>query len=320
MSSTTFLPNLTFLQKADLALSDLTGGGGILQPETAQKFMRILIDESVVMKLATVVPMKSYKMEVPKIRFAGRILRAGQTGVALSTGDRAKPNLTNVELNAALFKAEVRLPNEVLEDNIERDQLKQTIMQLMGEAISRDMDEVIVQGDPSSSDPFLANLPSGGMLIQSVSNVVDAQTQSLNKNVLKSQLKQMPTPFLRNSSLLQYLTHNYAEIDYRDTIASRQTPGGDAYLIEGTNEASYSGIPVKKVPLFPTNLGSGTNCTDVILTDPKNVTVGIWREIRMETDKDVSAGVVIIVASLRFDMKYAEETAVVKAINVKVSG
>jgi hypothetical protein len=319
MSTNGFLPNLTFLQKADLALSDLTSGGGILQPETAQKFMRILIDESVVMKLATVVPMKSYKMEVPKIRFAGRILRAGQVGVALAAGDRSKPNTTNVELDAALFKAEVRLPNEVLEDNIERDQLKQTIMQLMGEAISRDMDEVVVQGDPASSDPFLANLPAGGMLVQSTSHVVDAQTQTLNKNVLKSQLKTMPTPFLRNSSMLKYLTHNYAEIDFRDTIASRQTPGGDSYLLE-SGEASYSGIPVVKVPLFPTNLGSGTNCTDVVLTDPKNVTVGIWREIRMETDKDVSAGVVIIVASLRFDMRYAEETAVVKAINVKVSG
>jgi len=318
MSTNGFLPNMTFLEKADLALSDLTSGGGILQPETAQKFMRILIDESVVLKLATVTPMKSFKMEVPKIRFASRILRAGTEGVALAAGDRAKPNLTNVELDAALFKAEVRLPNEVLEDNIERDQLKQTIMQLMGEAISRDMDEVVVQGDPTSTDPFLANLPAGGMLVQATSNVVDAQQQSLNKNVLKNMLKSMPTPFLRNSTLLKYLTHNYAEIDYRDTIASRQTPGGDTYFLEG-GEASYSGIPVVKVPLFPTDLGDDSNDTDVILSDPKNVTVGIWREIRMESDKDVSAGVVIIVASLRFDMRFAEETAVVKAINVQVS-
>jgi hypothetical protein len=319
MSTNGFLPNLTFLQKADLALSDLTSGGGILQPETAQKFMRILIDESVVMKLATVVPMKSFKMEVPKIRFMNRILRAGQEGVALAAGDRAKPNLTNVELDAALFKAEVRLPNEVLEDNIERDQLKQTIMQLMGEAISRDMDEVGIQGDPTSGDPFLANLPAGGALYQATSNIVDAQTSVLNKNVLKSCLKSMPTPFLRNSTLLRFLTHNYAVMDYRDTIASRQTPGGDSFLLENA-EPTYSSIPVTQVPLFPTDLGGGTNCTDVLLTDPKNITVGIWREIRMETDKDVSAGVVIIVASLRFDVRYAEQTAVVKAINVKVSG
>lgn len=317
MSTGNFLPNVSLLQKADLALSDLTGGGGILQPETAQKFMRILIDESKLMKLATVVPMKSQKMEIPKIRFANRILRAGSEGVALSQADRAKPNLTNVELDTKLFKAEVRLPNEVLEDNIERDQLKQTIMQMMGEAVARDVDEIAVNGDTTSNDTFLAQF--NGVLRQGVTNVVDAQLQTLNKSVLKDMLKSMPKPFLRNKDLLRYLTSVHADIDYRDTIASRQTPGGDAFLLE-SGEAAYSGVPVIDIPLFPENLGGASNCTDVLLTDPKNVTIGIWREIRMETDKDISAGVVVIVASMRFDMKFAEETAVVKAINVKVSG
>src|SRR5688572_17030881 len=100
------LSNMSLLQKADLALADLTSGGGILQPETAQKFMRILIDESRVMKMATVVPMKSQKTEIPKIRFGSRILRPGNEAQALSVGDRAKPSLTNVELDTKLFKAE----------------------------------------------------------------------------------------------------------------------------------------------------------------------------------------------------------------------
>jgi HK97 family phage major capsid protein len=313
-----FLSNMSMLQKADLALSDLTSGGGILQPETAQKFMRILIDESKLMKLATVIPMKSMKMEIPKIRFTNRILRAGQTGVALDSGSRAKPDLTNTELNAALFKAEVRLPNEVLEDNIERDQLKNTIMQLMAEAISRDMDDAIVNSSTTSSDPFYANLPFGGILQQTVTNTVDAQDQFLNKNVFKALMKTMPTPFLRNRADLRFLTSVHAEIDYRDSLASRQTPGGDSYLVQA-GEAAYSGIPVVEVPLFPENLGVDSNTTDAVLTDPKNATVGIWREIRMETDKDVSAGVVIVVASLRFDMRWAEETATVKAVNVQVS-
>lgn len=312
-----FLPNMTLLQKADLALSDLTSGGGILQPETAQKFMRILIDESKVMKLATVVPMKSMKMEVPKIRFTNRILRAGQTGVALDANSRAKPDLSNVELDTKLFKAEVRLPNEVLEDNIERDQLKQTIMQLIAEAISRDMEEIVIRGDKTSSDSFLAQLD--GILVQSTTNQVDAGLSTLNKGVFRDMLKTMPTPFLRNREMLRFLTSVHAEIDYRDSLASRQTPGGDAWLAQSGSSA-YSGIPVIDVPLFSETLGGGSNTTDVVLTDPKNITVGIWREIRMETDKDVSAGVVLVVASLRFDSRYAEETATVKAINVKVSG
>jgi hypothetical protein len=72
------------------------------------------------------------------------------------------------------------------------------------------------------------------------------------------------------------------------------------------------------VPLFPENLGPGNNATSILLTDPKNINIGIWRNIRVETDKLVSEGVLIIVATLRFDVKFAEESAVVKAINVKV--
>ena len=38
----TYLDNRTILEKADLALADLTAGGGILKPAQAQKFMRLL--------------------------------------------------------------------------------------------------------------------------------------------------------------------------------------------------------------------------------------------------------------------------------------
>ena len=43
---------------------------------------------------------------------------------------------------------------------------------------------------------------------------------------------------------------------------------------------------------------------------------GIWRQIRFESDRDVSEGTLKIVATLRFDVKYAEEPGVAKAINV----
>ena len=310
------LDNRTVLEKADLALADLTTGGGLLQPAQAQKFIRILIDESVILKQGTVVPMKSPKQLIEKVRFGGRILRAGAEATALPAGDRTKPDLSQVELDAQLFKAEVRLNNEVLEDSIERGQLRQTIMQMMAEAISRDMDEVIIRGDKTSADTFLAKLD--GILKQATSNVVDAQNQTLNKGVLRDMLKSMPSPFLRNKREMRFFTSVDATIDYRDSLADRATAAGDKALQEEV-EVTYSGVPVMEVPLFPENLGTGSNLTDAILTDPKNINIGIWRNIRVETDKLVSEGVLIIVATLRFDVRYAEETAVVKTVNIRVA-
>lgn len=307
--------NRSLLAKADLTLADLTTDGGLLAPAQAKKFMRILINESVVMNQATVVPMKSHKQEINKIRFAGRVLRAGQEAKALTAAERAKPDLTQTELDAQLFKAEVRLDNEVLEDSIEGGSLRQTIMTLMGEAISRDMDEIIVQGDTASADTFLAKFD--GILKQATSNVVNHGGARTNKTLWKNMLKAMPSEFLRNKRAMRFLTSIDSELDYRDFIADRGTVLGDKFL-EQEAPINYSGIPVIDVPLFPENLGAGDK-TNAVLTDPKNINVGIWRQIRIETDKLVSEGVLIIVATLRFDMKYAEETAVVKATEILVS-
>lgn len=311
------LDNNTVLQKADLALSDITTNGGLLQPAQAQKFMRILIKEAVVMKQATVVPMRSPKQLVEKIRFGSRILRAGTESAALPKGDRVKPDTGLVELDAQLFKAEVRLNNEVLEDSIERGELRQTIMQLMAERIATDMDEVIIQGDTSNTtDPFIAKLD--GLLKQATSNVVDAASSTTTKQTFHNMIKAMPSEFQRVKKDLRYLTSVKSELDYRDSLAERGTVGGDKWIAEDV-PVMYTGIPISAVPLMPENIGTGGLCTDVLLTDPKNINVGIWRNIRIETDKLVSEGVLIIVATIRFAVKFAHEPAVVKSINVKVS-
>lgn len=309
------MDNRTLLEKADLTLSDLTTNGGILQPAQAKKFMRILIKESVVMGMSTVVPMKSHKQLIEKIRFGSRVLRAGEEAKALAAADRASPDLSKVELDAQLFKAEVRLNNEVLEDSIEGGGLRNTIMTLMGEAISRDMDEVIVQGDTASADPFLAKFD--GILKAATSNVVDALGARTNKDLFRDALKAMPSEFLRNRKAMRFMTSVDSELDYRASLAERATAVGDKFL-EGDAPVMYSGVPIVDVPLFPENLGGGNDQTSMLLTDPKNINVGIWRQIRIETDKLVSEGVLIIVATLRFDTKYAEETAVVKVNNVTV--
>ena len=317
MGLANMLDNRTILEKADLALADLTTSGGMLQPAQAQKFLRILIKESVLLKQATVVPMRSPKQLIEKIRFSGRILRAGSEAVALSPADRAKPDLGLVELDAQLFKAEVRLNNEVLEDSIERAELRQTIMQLMAEAIARDMDDVIVSGDKASVDPFYAKLD--GVLKQASPHIVDAGGASTNKTLFRDLLKSMPPEFRRNKKELRFYTSVDSEVDYRDSLAERATVVGNQFLQQDA-PVMYGGVPLMSVPMFPENLGTLANSTCILLTDPKNIQIGIWRNIRVETFKDVPGGVLIIVATLRFDVKFAEPLATSKAINVAVAG
>ena len=311
------MSNEVLLQKADMALSDLTAGSGTLAPAQAQNFMRLLIKEAVVMGLATVVPMRAPKQDLEQIRFNSRILRAGHEAQALPEADRAKPSLDNVELDAQLFKAEVRLNNEVLEDSIEQGQLKNTIMQLMAERIALDMDEILVRGDVTSGDPFLAQFD--GLLAQVTTNTYDHLDNPTNRSLFKAMLKTLPSEYIRNKKALRFLTSVDSLIDYRDALADRATANVGDRFVEQDAPAMYSGVPVIDVPNFPENIGTSNHCTDVVLTDPKNINVGIWRNIQVETDKLIREGVVLIVATLRFDMKLAVEEAAVKATNVKVA-
>lgn len=308
--------NRSLIRKADMMVQDLINDGGYLVPAQAQRFIRTLIDESVLMPMATVVPMRSHTQLIEKIRFASRILRAATEGQALSAADRAKPDLDKEELQAQLFKAEVRLTNEVLEDSIERGNLRNTVMEIMAERAGLDMDEIIANGDTTSADPFLAKFD--GIIKQASVNVVSNGSNALSKTTFKNLLKAMPSEFLRNKRRMRFLTSVDAEIDYRDTTNARETVLGDRYL-EQDVPISYNGVPVMDVPVFPETLGGGNDETVVLLTDPKNMHVGIWRRIQMETDRDISAGVWIAVATLRFDVRFAEPKATAKATEVRVS-
>ena len=310
-----YTDNRTILQKADLALAALTAGGGLLKSAQAQKFMRLLIKDSPLMRLATVVPMASPKQQLSKIKFGSRVLRPGQEATALGVADRARPDLSQVELDAKLFKAEVRLSDEVLEDSIERGELRQTIMEMMAEAISRDMEEVLINGDTLSADPFLAVMD--GVLKQATSNVVDAGAAPISKNLLRDMLKTIPSEHLRDKKAMRFMTSVDADLDYRNTLAERATTVGDR-LLEGDTPVLYSGVPLQPIPLFPENLGAGSDQTVIVLCNPKNLHVGIWRNIRVESARDISEGTLKIVATLRFDVKFAEEPGVAKAINVQL--
>ena len=100
-------------------------------------------------------------------------------------------------------------------------------------------------------------------------------------------------------------------------LAERSTAAGDR-LLEDDAPVLYSGVPVQPVPLFPETLGETGDRTAVLLCNPKNIHLGIWRQIRLESARDISEGTLKIVATLRFDVRFAEEPGVAKLINLAV--
>lgn len=318
------MDNRSLLQKAEISLSSLSANGA-LQPAQAAKFMRLLIKESTFLPQTTVKAMKAPKEQLSKIGITGRVLHAGAEGVALNTNDYTAINMADQELDCDLFKAEVHLTNEVLEDSIERGELRNTVMQMFAEHIGRDMEEIVLSGDTAlaGTDAFLGTFD--GARKQSSAHVVDHNDATTNRALFKNMLKTLPQQYLRSKSKFKYFTSINSEIDYKDSFADRETALGDQ-ATRGDVQLAYSGVSIESIPMMPENVQSthiagvpGQNTTNVLLMDPKNVNVGIWRKIRLETDKDIQRGVMIVVATLRFGCKILHNDAIVKATNVKVA-
>lgn len=319
--------NETLLQKADWAIGDLTANSGLLNPEQANAFIRKLLIQPTLLAQARRVVMNAPTRKINKIQFASRILKAGYTaGLSRTLDDtanreRSKPTTEQIELNTKEVIAEVRLPYEVIEDNLERGNIGlsrdgggassggivSTIMDLIAERAALDLEELAILGDTGSADPYLAL--TDGYLARFTSNVVDAGGANISRTIMKNGSKTMPTQYRRQRSQMRHYLSTEQEIEYRDTLANRETSFGDG-MHQSTSTVWAAGTPVEGVGLMPGAQG--------LLTHPLNLIFGIQRQIHIESDKDIQAREYIIVLTARVDMQVEEELAGVKYANLGV--
>jgi HK97 family phage major capsid protein len=304
-------------KKADLALSDLTSNGGLLNPEQNDTFIRTLIDQPTMLRAVRTVPMNAPEMKVNKIGFGSRILHAASAGSSpyaaddgtndryLAAASRAKPTTSQVALASKEVIAEVRIPYEVLEDNIERGNMADTVLALIAERAALDLEELIISGDTASGDGYLALM--NGVLKRVTSNVVDASGSTIDIDMFNSLKKAVPTRFRRNLGSMRYFASMDRESDYRVSVSARGTPLGDNILTSNTP------LPVLGIPMIGAALMPNSN---IVLTDPQNVIFGIQRNVRIEQDRDIRSREVIIVLTARIALAIEEELAAAKLINL----
>ncbi|MEJ6846740.1 hypothetical protein V3589_11045 [Sinorhizobium fredii] len=315
--------NNSLLRKADLAIEDLRADGGELSPEQGAAFIRKLIKQPTLIRMCRVIEMLAPKRKINKIGFGRRILRKATSGVALTEAQRSKPTTEQIQLDTKEQIAEVRLPYDVLEDNIERAMsanneasntgpggLRQTIIDLIGERAALDMEELGILADLAYANPddqddedYLAQLDGWLKRGSEDGNVANIANASISKDVFKRGLKTMPSQYQRNKAALTHLVSVNNETEYRDTLADRGTALGDQ-MTQGNSPAYAYGSPVLPVALMPEDKG--------LYTDPLNLIFGIQRQVSMEFDKDITARVYIIVLTCRIDFQIEEAEALVE--------
>lgn len=310
------MENAALVKKADIALSDLSSNGGLLSPEQTDTFIQSLMDSPTMLNAARVVTMNGPQKKINKIGFGSRMLRAATSATPLADNQRSKPDLGHVDLNTKEVIAEVHIPYDVFEDNIEGGNinaamgssaggLQDTIMALIAQRVALDLEELGLLGDGTSADPFLALCE--GFLKRATSHIVDGGAATISKDLFKAAVKAMPDKYLRQRSALEFFVSTDNETEYRDTVANRVTGLGDSALVSA-NSLSIFGSALNAAPLMPAAKG--------LYTNPKNLIMGVQRKVNIEFDKDIRARKFIIVVTARVDFQVEEPDAIVLLSNI----
>ncbi|MEE4536839.1 MULTISPECIES: phage major capsid protein [Bacillus] len=184
--------NQEVIEKAEMTLASLKSGG-MMNPTQANAFIRMVQDAPTILNEARVIPMDHDTQKIEKIGFGQRILRAAQEGVSLTKDQKVAPTTSTVSLSTKEVIAEVNITYDTLENNIEKEGLQNTIMQMLAERAAVDIEELLVNGDAASSDSYLAQID--GIRKQATSHIVDVADVKIRDSVSIKSEKPLPLEF-----------------------------------------------------------------------------------------------------------------------------
>lgn len=323
------------------------GGGGLLNPEQANRFIDYMWDSTVLAKEGRIVRMKSDTVDIDKVNVGQRIARLATEGV--DDGVNASATFTKISLTTQKIRLDWELTTESLEDNIEGNGLEDHIARMMATALGNDLEDLAINGDTGSSDPLLKAFNGFGKLVTASGSgaaVVDAAGATLSgtgssdgKAIFNKAIKNMPRKYLQRRNQLNFYAGSNLTQDYLygltnvwvnngnpQDIASSVIRGdvvarsGDA----GTVTPYAFGIPVKEVPLFSetetgTYSGASGSHGYVDLTFPQNRIWGIKREITVHREFKPKKDAIEYTVFVRAGVQVENSEAYVRVNNVKLS-
>ena len=309
------------LSRADVTIASLDTGGGILEPEQSKQFIDMVMDEPTILKQSRVIRMNKPKVWISRMGFGSRILRAarnsagqgaeddGSNGRYVRKADRAAPTTSKIELTENEIIAEVRIPYESLEDNIEGQSLEAHIMRLIAQQAALDLEEWALWADTGSSDAYMAL--ADGWIKRSTAHIADNLNDGINPDLIANALLALPQKYLKYLPMMRGFISMANTIRYRQRVSQRMTGAGDSAMM-GTLPLYAHSLQLEGAPMLAADDIGATG----LVTFPKNLIFGIRRDISVETDKDIRSREYIIVLTLRAGLQVDDTDAIVKLVNI----
>jgi len=298
-------------KRADATLSSLSSGG-LLPEEKANQFIKIVQNSTPLMQRVRVEPMKNPTKKLPKIIFAGRVVRADPgDATGLGSGQRVAPTTSEISLVAKKVVAEVKIGYDALEDNVEGAEFENTLITLLFEKFGVDMEELALKSDTTEADSTLVAhgfAQQDGWLKRITSNVVDASDAAVSRALLEQMRASVPLKYRQASKGRHaYFLEEHAGDKWREIIGARATALGDM-AVTGEALPRCGGAEVMQVSNLPVASGSPDTSTG-LYTDPKNLILGVYKGMTFKVKDMPEEGGIRIFVRTRVAFAVEQEDA-----------
>ena len=310
------------------------GGGGLLNPEQANRFIDYMWDSTVLGKQVRSIRMRSTVMDIDKVSVGQRLMKVATE--AVDDGVNAGATFTKISLTTKKLRLDWELSTESLEDDLEGEALEDHIASLMAAQAGNDIEDVAINGDTGSGDTLIKAFDGWSKLARAGGHVVSHEGANLNRAAFNKALKNMPRKYMQRRSQLKFFTGSNVIQDYLFSLSDSAQATYDIATdriqhgpVRTEGPAGFTtgyafGLPVQEVPLFDeTRVGDYTTPTgthaDLWLTFPQNLLWGIKREIQVYREFKPKKDTIEYTMFCRVGTQIENLDAFVIVKNVKVS-
>jgi hypothetical protein len=299
--------HLTRLRKSAWGYDDMVTGGGAMETSFAKKLFQATAKKAKVMSQMNMFATATQTFKIGSLAFASNVLQPGEHGQPLPDAYTTQPTWGKQEYTTGLYKGKVKIPDGIFEDNVEEEQLRNTVRRMMSEAINGDMEWIAFEGDTASTTPALA--VKDGLFKLATSHDKDAGGAALSLTIFQAAWRLLPSQFRDQKSSMVFWGGANAVEDYGDSLTARESKLGDE-TITGWDGPFFKKMPVIDVPKIREDL-PGTQ-THGLMLKPANASIAVWKRVELEPWRDADSGAWVLIVRLRMGMGFAEEDGVVE--------
>lgn len=272
------------------------GGGGLLQPKQADKFIDYMWDQTSMVSGVRKVKMRERTQEIDKIAVGERLVRKATEGT--DDGVNVDPSFSKISMTTVKLRLDWELTTESLEDNLEGEALEDHVARLLATQMGNDLEDLYINGDTALvGDALLKSLDGWIKRALAGTHVVSHGGNVMNRALFNKVVKSMPRKYLSRRGELKFFTSPGLLQDFINETANEsngaylnvqervyEQPGGINGQGGGGINLRPFGVDLKEIPLFPEDVaGDYSGATGDhgygIWTFPNNFIVGVQREI-----------------------------------------